>query len=102
MMALSLDDYLAGRGIPDELREEALRATQDKIKTYNLMQARKSRDVTQAELSRDMGVSQKRISDIENGRLDLLKVDTLRRYIAALGGTLEISAHLPSGTVRLI
>lgn len=101
-MALSFDDYVASRDISPELKEEALRATQEKIKTYNLMQARKSRDVTQAELSRDMGVSQKRISDIENGRLDLLKIDTLRRYIAALGGTLEISAHLPSGTVRLI
>ena len=102
MMALSFDDYVVGRDISSELKEEALRATQDKIRTYNLMQARKSRDVTQAELSRDMGVSQKRISDIENGRLDLLKIDTLRRYIAALGGTLEISAHLPSGTVRLV
>lgn len=102
MMALSFDDYAVGRDISSELKEEALRATQEKIRTYNLMQARKSRDVTQAELSRDMGVSQKRISDIENGRLDLLKIDTLRRYIAALGGTLEISAHLPSGTVRLV
>ena len=102
MMALSFDDYVAHREISSELKEEALRATQEKIQTYNLMQARKSRDVTQAELSRDMGVSQKRISDIENGRLDLLKIDTLRRYIAALGGTLEISAHLPSGTVRLV
>mgnify|MGYP001042768071 CR=1 FL=1 len=102
MMALSFDDYVVGRDISSELKEEALRATQEKIRTYNLMQARKSRDVTQAELSRDMGVSQKRISDIENGRLDLLKIDTLRRYIAALGGTLEISAHLPSGTVRLV
>ena len=101
-MALSFDGYVASRDISPELKEEALRATQEKIKSYNLMQARKSRDVTQAELSRDMGVSQKRISDIENGRLDLLKIDTLRRYIAALGGTLEISAHLPSGTVRLI
>ncbi len=101
-MALSFDDYVVGRDISSELKEEALRATQEKIRTYNLMQARKSRDVTQAELSRDMGVSQKRISDIENGRLDLLKIDTLRRYIAALGGTLEISAHLPSGTVRLV
>lgn len=101
-MALSFDDCVVGRDISSELKEEALRATQEKIRTYNLMQARKSRDVTQAELSRDMGVSQKRISDIENGRLDLLKIDTLRRYIAALGGTLEISAHLPSGTVRLV
>lgn len=101
-MALSFDDYVVGRDISSELKEEALRATQEKIRTYNLMQARKSRDVTQAELSRDMGVSQKRISDIENGRLDLLKIDTLKRYIAALGGTLEISAHLPSGTVRLV
>lgn len=101
-MALSFDDYVVGRDISSELKEEALRATQEKITTYNLMQARKSRDVTQAELSRDMGVSQKRISDIENGRLDLLKIDTLKRYIAALGGTLEISAHLPSGTMRLV
>lgn len=101
-MALSFEDYVASRGISSELKEEALWATEEKIKTYNLMQARKSRDVTQAELSRDMGVSQKRISDIENGRLDLLKIDTLKRYIAALGGTLEISAHLPSGTVRLL
>ena len=101
-MALSFDDYVASRDISSELKEEALRATQEKIRTYNLMQARKSRDVTQAELSRDMGVSQKRISDIENGRLDLLKIDTLKRYITALGGTLEISAHLPSGTVRLV
>ena len=102
MLALSFEDYVASRGISSDLKEEALRATEEKIKTYNLMQARKSRDVTQAELSRDMGVSQKRISDIENGRLDLLKIDTLKRYIAALGGTLEISAHLPSGTVRLL
>ena len=101
-MALSFDEYFSSRELPAELMDEARRATQEKIRTYNLMQARKSRDVTQVELSRDMGVSQKRISDIENGRLDLLKIDTLRRYIAALGGTLEISVHLPSGTVRLI
>lgn len=101
-MALSFDKYVDGRGLSPELREEALRATQEKVRTYDLMQARKSRGVTQVELSRDMGVSQKRISDIENGRIDLLKVDTLRRYIAALGGALEISAHLPSGTVRLV
>ena len=58
MTALSFEDYVASRGISSELKEEALRATEEKIKTYNLMQARKSRDVTQAELSRDMGVSQ--------------------------------------------
>lgn len=101
-MALSLDEYLAGREISPELMEEARRATQEKIEAYNLKQIRKSRDLTQGELSRDMGVSQKRVSDIENGRLDLLKIDTLRRYVAALGGTLEIRANLPSGTVQLL
>lgn len=101
-MALSFEEYLKNRDIPPELTEEARRATREKIEAYNLKQIRKSRDITQGELSKDMGVSQKRVSDIENGRLDLLKVDTLRRYVAALGGTLEIRANLPSGTVQLL
>ena len=101
-MTTSFEDYFVARGIAPDLREEARRATREKVEAYNLMQARRSCELTQRALSEGMGVSQKRISDIENGRLDLLKVDTLRRYVAALGGTLEIRAHLPSGTVQLM
>ena len=57
--------------------------------------------MTQREIAAKMGVSQKRVSDLENGNLDVVQVDTLRRYVAGLGGTLEINAKLPQGTIQL-
>ena len=98
---LTPDEYITMRGISPELMEKARRATDEKIKAYELKQARKACDMTQSEIAAKMGVSQKRISDLENGRLDVVQVDTLRRYIAGLGGTLEIRAELPQATIRL-
>lgn len=39
-----------------------------------------------------MGVSQARISKIERGDISRNEVDTLRAYVTALGGQLEIVA----------
>ena len=39
-----------------------------------------------------MGVSQARISKIERGDISRNEVDTLRAYVTALGGRLEIVA----------
>ncbi len=68
---------------------------------FELREVRKACGLTQTELAACLGIGQKRISAVENGKLDNLKIDTLRRYIAGLGGTLEISAHLPQGDIRL-
>lgn len=100
--ALTIEEYFGKRtDITPEMIERGRLATEAKIKGYELQQARKACRMTQKELATKMGVSQKRISDLENGDIDVMQVDTLRRYIAGLGGTLEIMAKLPDEIVKL-
>lgn len=96
-----LNAYLEKRGIAAEQMDEARAETQAVIDSYNLRQARKASDMTQVELAKTMGVSQNRISRMENGDLGSMSLDTLRRYVEALGGRLTLVAELPSGTVML-
>ena len=102
MKSLTIEEYLEKRtDITPEMMERARLLTEAKIKGYELQQARKACHITQKELASRMGVSQKRISDLEKGSIDVMQVDTLRRYIAGLGGTLEINAKLPQGSIQL-
>lgn len=96
-----LNAYLEKRGITAEQMDEARAETQAVIDSYNLRQARKASDMTQVELAKTMGVSQNRISRMENGDLGSMSLDTLRRYVEALGGRLTLVAEQPSGTVML-
>ena len=50
--------------------------------------------LTQTELAQILDISQKRVSEIERGEVDRTKVDTLRRYAAALGGTLRVEVKI--------
>ena len=97
-----LNAYLEKRGIGSELMNEARAETQAAIDSYNLRQARMASEMTQVELAKSMGVSQNRISRMENGDLGSMSLDTLRRYVEALGGSLTLVAELPSGTVLLV
>lgn len=100
--ALTIEEYFDKRtDITPEMMDKARLATEAMIKGYELQQARKACRMTQKEVAAKMGVSQKRISDLEHGDIDVMQVDTLRRYIASLGGTLEINAKLPETTVKL-
>ena len=55
--------------------------------------------LTQEELAKALGVTQPSLSKLENQ--DDMQVSTLRRLIEALGGQLEIVAHLPRGDIRI-
>ena len=46
-------------------------------------------------------ISQKRVSEIERGPVDLTKVDTLRRYADALGGTLRVEVKVGDETYQI-
>ena len=96
-----LNAYLKKRGITAEQMGKARAETQAVIDSYNLREARKASDMTQVELAKTMGVSQNRVSRMENGDLGSMSLDTLRRYVEALGGHLTLVAELPSGTVTL-
>jgi DNA-binding XRE family transcriptional regulator len=75
------------------MREEMLAS----VSGVQLAEIRKQLGLTQSELAETAGLSQARISQIENGGATSL--DTLRAYVAALGGHLDIVARI--GNIQL-
>lgn len=64
-----------------------------------LSDLRQARHATQAEVARTLGVSQANISRVEHQ--EDVYLSTLRLYVSALGGELEIRAVFPDETVTL-
>lgn len=65
-----------------------------------LADVRRRRGVSQASIAEALDVSQPNVSRIEQE--DDVYLSTLARYVAALGGHLEVSAVFPEETVRLL
>lgn len=100
---LRVDEYLAKHPeVTTEDMERARQRTLEHINAYGLSQARKKANVTQVQLAERMGVSQKRVSSIENGKLDSARLGTLRRYVGGLGGELKVIAKFPDQTIEVI
>jgi predicted transcriptional regulator len=64
-----------------------------------LHELRKQRAVSQEELAAKLAVGQPAVAKLER-RADMY-VSNLRRYVEALGGTLEITARFPDGVVTI-
>ena len=64
-----------------------------------LAEVRKTVGLTQEQLAASLGVKQPTLSRLESQ--EDIQISTLRRLIRALGGELEIIAHLPGGDIRL-
>ncbi len=64
-----------------------------------LEQLRSARSLTQTNMAQALGVNQSAISKIEK-RTDMY-LSTLRSYVEAMGGSLEIQAIFPDGAVRV-
>jgi DNA-binding Xre family transcriptional regulator len=71
----------------DEQVAERQRAMEDALALADL---RRSRHVTQVQLAEELGISQGNVSRLE-GRSDVY-LSTLRSYVQALGGHLEVAA----------
>src|SRR6266702_5162858 len=56
-----------------------------------LVEARKAAGLTQAELARRLGVFQAQVARIEKSGYDSYTLNTLRRYVRALGKRLEVA-----------
>jgi transcriptional regulator with XRE-family HTH domain len=54
------------------------------------------------QLAKKMGVSQIRISQIENGKLESFELGTLIRYVEALGGELSITVRMGDKQLELL
>ena len=82
-----------------ESRARAEAMTREMMAEMLLAEIRKFMGLTQEELASALGVTQPSLSKLENQ--DDMQVSTLRRLIEALGGQLEIIAHLPRGDIRI-
>jgi transcriptional regulator with XRE-family HTH domain len=82
-----------------ERQARAAERTRAMLAEMPLAELRHAREMTQARLAELLETSQPEVSKIEK-RTDMY-LSTLRSYIEALGGTLEIVARFPDGDVRI-
>ncbi|MEV0422607.1 helix-turn-helix domain-containing protein [Streptosporangium canum] len=68
---------------------------------YHLRELRKSLGKTQADVAAALGISQSRVSQIENGDLDAMELETLRAYAAALGGHVDVTISVGPHSVKV-
>ncbi len=64
-----------------------------------LAEIRRQTGLTQEALAAALGIKQPTLSKLES-QTDM-QISTLRRVIEALGGKLELIAHLPGGDIRI-
>jgi transcriptional regulator with XRE-family HTH domain len=92
-MKKNLNDYL--QALPQDRREKVeKRAAKLIAEEMSLQDLRKARQQSQKTLAEKLHVKQAEVSKIEH-RTDIY-VSTLRSYIEAMGGTLEIVASFPN------
>lgn len=78
----------------DEQRIEVLKAKlRAEVRAHRLAEIRQAYGLDQSALAERLKVSQSRISRIERGELDRAEISTVRGYIEALGGEVEIVAR---------
>ena len=70
-------------------------------RAHTLAEARQRMRLTQAQVARRMNVRQERVSAIERAEPGATEVRTLAAYVAALGGRLEIVAHIGDERITL-
>jgi DNA-binding XRE family transcriptional regulator len=74
----------------EEAVAEARKHNQAYIDGHRLADRRKTLGLSQTEVAGRMGVTKSRVSQIERGEVST--VDTVARYVHALGGHIQISA----------
>lgn len=75
---------------------EQLRA---EIRGAQLAEMRKRQGVSQRVLAARLGITQARVSQIEHGKVS--GMDTVRAYVIALGGTLDVVADFGDHTIKV-
>jgi DNA-binding Xre family transcriptional regulator len=91
-------ETLRARMTPEQRERARLRA-QQMLAEMPLQELRRARQLTQEQLAEALGMDQGNISKLER-RTDMY-VSTLRKFIEALGGQLEVIARFPEGSIRI-
>lgn len=85
--------------IDPERQERIRKRTEELLAELPLQELRQARALSQQELAEVLGLTQATVSKLER-RTDMY-LSSLRRFVEAMGGELEISASFPDGKVRI-
>ncbi|SCC38102.1 helix-turn-helix domain-containing protein [Arthrobacter sp. NIO-1057] len=104
-MTKKLDELLAKRPVNEQLASVSEVQLRAEIRAYRLRELREKSELTQTAMAKVIDVSQKRVSNIEHGAVERAQVDTLRRYIEALGERCSWKRNLattPIGSLEVL
>ena len=93
-MTRNLEHMLARRPVNREVVEAHKKRMLKEVRAYRLRELREASDITQVELASRLKVSQNRVSRIEHGDIERAQLDTLRKYIEAVGGELRVEVEI--------
>ncbi|MGA2935482.1 MAG: XRE family transcriptional regulator [Syntrophobacteraceae bacterium] len=82
-----------------EAKDRAKAKAQLMMKEMPLAELRQARKLSQEQIASSLHVKQAAISKLER-RTDMY-ISTLRKFVKAMGGDLEITARFPDGSVKI-
>jgi DNA-binding XRE family transcriptional regulator len=85
--------------LPKERQARIRERTTELLAELPLRELRQARELSQEELAEVLGLNQATISKLER-RTDMY-LSSLRRFVEAMGGELEITANFPDGSVKI-
>jgi len=100
-VAKSMEELLAKRPVDRAAVNAHKKRMLDEVRAYRLRELREASELTQVELAGRLHVSQNRVSRIEHGDIDRAQVDTLRKYVEALGGRLRVEVELGDERIQI-
>jgi len=80
-------------------QQRAKEKTRMMLEAMPLQELRQARALSQDEIAKALGIKQAAVSKLER-RTDMY-LSTLRKFVEALGGRLEIVAHFPEGDISV-
>jgi len=91
-------EKLKKRMHPESLKKADAKA-KEMMAEMLLAEIRKEVGLTQEDIAKAMGIKQPSLSKLESQ--DDIQVSTLQKLIQALGGRLELIAHMPGGDIKI-
>jgi predicted XRE-type DNA-binding protein len=98
---MTLDDWLAKRPVDRKAVERHKARMRAELRAHALRELREAQGLTQTQVAGLLHVSQNRVSALERGEVEHIQIDTLRRYVDALGGQLRIEAQLGDDRIQI-
>lgn len=100
-MTKSFDALLRERPVDRAAIDAHKKRMLDEVRAYRLRELREASELTQVELAERLQVSQNRVSRIEHGDIERSQVDTLRKYVEAVGGRLRVEVEFGDERIQI-